>query len=813
MSSQVISVNAISVTGTAVSGQTDRVVTTPTTPIVIKFSNVPNLSGTLEFYSYTGTGLGAYVLINGLSTLAAANGWTSRTMTMPTDQTFTVAQEDSARSTTIRNTENQMRVPTYTYTQYVPDINSFSRSGSSIDSNIVFNWSSADSNAWVLQAIRNGVVIATKSGTTETTTTFTPGQINQTGAFIFRLTLTNTQFGTVAVKEIDGTLTRVEPSIGTLTPSDSNQNRDNVINVSWSSSNQQSYTLTIDGNTYTGTTATSLVIPANTLSKGVKSMTLTIKYTAAWGDVRTVSKTVTFTAYGKPAAPTLDGTTIYHTTYPTFVWTSSEQVAYQIIIKNSLDLTILDTGTITSTAKQYTSTVGLQNNATYTLQLRVRNSFDLWSDYSTKTITRIEPSIVALEPNGVNQNKDLPITISWVSTNQQTFSLVVDGVTYNGTTETNITLPAGTFPILKTVSMNLTIRYNSSMSTVLSATKDASFLLVGTPRTPQLEEKTTYHIAQPTFYWTSQDDYTQYHVIVVNNATTVFDSGEVVSTDNFCLCTTTLDNNSTYTVKVAVRTQYGYWSAFDSNTFQTSFEVSNQPSIQVVNVDNGVLINSNTTYSANFSSCEVYRRTENSEWSRIAYNFSNVFSYVDRYVGNETYYYRVTSVSTTGGRNDSQVASTMVKINNFNFVNVENINNGVEFIGDPAVTIGQNRQITTTLYSGVAAPVVETGTQIYRVGTASFTIRRPLYTKFLQVVRSSKVLLYRDRRGEKFYCNITSNINLQYRGGDVYNISFSFTEVPFLESDMYNGDGTPVNVVFWDGTYMFDNTISFSGEV
>ena len=47
--------------------------------------------------------------------------------------------------------------------------------------------------------------------------------------------------------------------------------------------------------------------------------------------------------------------------------------------------------------------------------------------------------------------------------------------------------------------------------------------------------------------------------------------------------------------------------------------------------------------------------------------------------------------------------------------------------------------------------------------------------------------------------------------GNWYTVSFRFTEVPFLEKDLYRGDGNQ-SLVFWDGTWRWDGTITWDGE-
>lgn len=478
---------------------------------------------------------------------------------------------------------------------------------------------------------------------------------------------------------------------------------------------------------------------------------------------------------------------------------------------------------------QFTSTdlaYNSLNNIRFDIEGTYKTESDTvkWSEYATYfksmvslgsvTVTNLTcnlPLITSFEPSGVNQDKDTNINVTWISNNQDEFTLTANNKTYSGIIAKGIVIPSSTFSKLETVNMVLTIRrrvYNQ----VFTATKTASFLLVGKPSTPVLEQKQYYSDAQPIFNWTCTDDYVQYRCEVYKSTALVFDSGDTVSSATSCQCSTTLENNTQYTVKVKVKTQFGYWSDYAVNTFTTQFVVANKPTINIYTSGNSIVINSDTVYSEAFDNCEIYRKTANTDWIRIAFNLDNNITYVDNFVGSETYYYKVTSVSTNNAKNDSDIASASISINNFNFANVEDIENGIELIGNPSISITQNRQVSTTLYSGCYAPVIENGIQNYKSGSASFTVRKNTYDKLLSIINNSKVLIYRDRRGEKFYCSVTSNLPKKYGGGDVYNINFNFVEVPFEEKDMYSGEGN-LPIVFFDGKYQFDGTLTFNAEL
>lgn len=515
-----------------------------------------------------------------------------------------------------------------------PVISDFLIDGTNIDSPIVCTFTLADTTSWTVQAILNDNVVASKSGTTANTCTFNVGDLRIIGNYTFKLIASNKYASVESNKAI--TLTRNEPTIISLEPDNVPQNINKQINLSWTTQNQQSYKLTLDGVIYNGTNATSLLLPSNTLTSGTKTMTLTITYTSSLGEVRTATKTVTFLAYGNPPNPILDGTTVYNNALPTFTWTSSEQVGYELKVRNSSNQDIIATGEVIGLEKQYASTIALDNNSNYTLLLRIKNQYSLWSE--------------------------------WVS-----------------------------------------------------------------------------------------------------------------------------------------------------KVFTTSFVVPNTPSIELVTTNNAsIIISFNVEYSSEFKNAEIWRKTDNTDWIRIAYNLDNTFSYEDKFVGNETYYYKVRAIGVSGGIAESNTVSetlgNLSPIKDFHLTNVENFNDNVVLIGNPSVRLTNNRKIVSTVFAGATAPKIDKGITNYKSMNLSFSVKEDTYNKLIDVVDNANVLLYRDGRGRKFYCQINSYPVVNYDTGGYLSISFNIVEVAFVEGDFYSGSGNQPSL-FFDGTWYFDGSRVLSGEV
>lgn len=698
--------------------------------------------------------------------------------------------------------------PYVEYTVAVPDISNIRLDNRSVDQAITVSFTLKDATSWTLQAIKDNVVVATRTGTTPTSAIFNPSEL-PVGDVIFRITATNSAETTV--EETVQTLTAPTPSISNIQLSDLNVAapivctatatnttswkveaiQNNVVISSKAGTGAISATFNVGEIKNTGDT-TFRVIGYNMWTSGYKDRNVTLKAPEA-----SVSNfLVTGTNIDETITCTAEGSHVYS-------WT------VQAIQNGTLKASKSGTG---NTINCMFSNGEINTKGSTEFKLLYANTWNNHQTSQTIILTRTEPKIIAIEPNGVTANRDVIIPITWSTENQQSFTLEVDGNVYTGTTSKGVNIPAGTIKSLGTKQIALSIKYQSSWGEVRTDRKVVTFIATGKPKAPRLDEHTHYDKALPTFTWVSEDEYVQYHIQVLNSENEVVDdSNHVVGNDGSYTCQTILSNQTTYTVQVKVKTAYGYWSDWATKTFTTDFIMANKPTIRVFSSNNSIIVNSFTKYSEPFDYCDIYRRTEHGKWVRIAHKLDNDISFKDHYVGKEKYYYKVASVSTSGGINDSDIASATVEIRNFNFVNVENLNNNIEFVGNPEVQITDVFESVSNEYAGVFAPIFEEGEHNYRTGSCSFVCPKELYDQFKLMISNSKVLMYRDCRGEKIYCKVTGNIPRHKFAQDWITISFKFVEVPFIEQDTYIGYGNTWSI-FWDGTYKWDGIAFWDGD-
>lgn len=97
---------------------------------------------------------------------------------------------------------------------------------------------------------------------------------------------------------------------------------------------------------------------------------------------------------------------------PVIEWTGGSQLSYQIIIENTLNEVVWDTGEVTSPIKARTSSFVFVNGATYKIKLRVKDGGGLFSSFTEKTVTvsYTPPAKAIVEAFANNLTIDLFVT-------------------------------------------------------------------------------------------------------------------------------------------------------------------------------------------------------------------------------------------------------------------------------------------------------------------------------------------------------------------------------------------------------------------
>lgn len=199
-----------------------------------------------------------------------------------------------------------------------------------------------------------------------------------------------------------------EPLIYAVEPSKINVNIDELSKVSFSTNNFiDRWELFINGSLFrTGTTEREVQISGGIFRAGTNTLKVTAYYSPAHdsSQIRTFTKEVAFTGFGKPSGPVLDFTTVYETATPTFTWTTGEsendtQVAFEIEVHTENKI-------VNSVERSYTMTTALLDQQNYIVRLRIKNKYEIWSSWIEKefktVFSELPKPIITLSPQKEN---------------------------------------------------------------------------------------------------------------------------------------------------------------------------------------------------------------------------------------------------------------------------------------------------------------------------------------------------------------------------------------------------------------------------
>ncbi len=502
-------------------------------------------------------------------------------------------------------------------------------------------------------------------------------------------------------------------------------------------------------------------------------------------------------------------------------------INWQSNIQDLVDINIIQSGIVRysvsgTSERSITVPANVLNIGGYDAQITAANNpYDDMGTTSTATqsltATTVLPTINTLEPSGVNQNVNQPIIVSWSSIGQHTYALrlIQNNValkTYTGTTETNFTVPKDTFKS-GNCNIELTISNSVNGAVLSSVPKVASFIGYGKPDAPVIDAKYIYSNSKPTINWTSEGQVSA-SIDVYKNDALIESSGEVLGTVPSYTVTKTLDNLTEYIVKIKTKNQFGLWSDVSTRIVKISYVVLPTPDFTLIrDAGGGILINITMPTTATFDGCEIWRKDDYSPWVRLAVKLGYSGQWTDNTVASNTvYYYKIIATSTQGGLSESVVKSEKAYVNNFVLVDIENTNRKSILKYNPQISYKTVTNFATNVFAGAVRPSVESDNTNYKVVSMGFDIELNELNHFENLINTSKVILLRDRRGLKLYGQMTDSLQVSYiPAADLYKISFSFTEVNFIERDIYNGFGD-LELLKFDGTWKFDGTQTFNGR-
>lgn len=589
-------------------------------------------------------------------------------------------------------------------------------------------------------------------------------------------------------------------------------NIDNAITCTWNQSDVTHWKVEAIKNnqvkaTKTGTTATSCIFNAGDIREDGK---YTFKITAYYNSESVeLSKDVTL-SYTMPEISNFEVVGNSIDSPISCSWTQKNVTSWKLeAIKNNI---VKATATGTDSTSYIFNTGSLTEGGDYIIKLtcyykNVSNTSVETSKNITLSYTQAKATIIDIPGTTINVDENL--TIAWVSENQTSFSLTLDGKTYTGTTEKSITLPGGSISHgSKTIT--LTVTYTGAYYSN-SATISTTFIAYGKPNTPVITSKSMVSSATPYIAWES-DGQVSYRIIIKKILNTVEDSGEVISTNKYHKITNALENNTTYVATLKIKNQYNLWSDEVTLEFTTQFNVPNTPTIQAFSSNGSIVINvsTNITGDSEYKNTEIWKREPLGKWKRMAYNLSAVDAWEDKYVGNGVKYeYKARNIGQTGGVSESDVVAAIAEVKGYTFYNVEDMDEYFSFKYDVKITPHLVTNIVSNLFAGSEAPITSTDGVMYWQTNIQFSTKNREDIISIIKLMKKKVLLFKDCKGHKHFGNIVGGPSLRETDLGIITISLEFTDTSFLEEDVYGGGNTGLKIIKWDGTWKFDGTQSF----
>lgn len=676
------------------------------------------------------------------------------------------------------------------------------------------SWTSTKQTNYKVEIVQNGSIKSTLTGTTATTATALPNTVTE-GKFTANVYVYNTVNGvsTTATISKEFTATLDKPTVSAV-GIDNTEPR-NPISLFWTSTKQTSFKAEVRQGgvlkaNLTGTTEKNVIIPYNTVTEGLFEVTLTIYNTVNGIDTSATFVKEATAVSNKPTVGTLTTNQLEARKPIILNWISEGQTGFIAEIRQGGVLkTTLTGGTDKTTTIPFNTVL----EGVFNVNLIVFNTINgidtsaiLNQDF---TAVIDKPIITSLEPDSINNNVNLTILSTWQASRQESFILKLIQnekiiTTYTGTTTQQINIPADTFKKgMCKLELSVTNVINGVSATV---TRVAEFLGYGKPIIPTFDDESLFNTAKPLFSWIAENQIAYVFYIYKNNVL-VETSDEVMSEVSNYQLITALENNTEYVIKVRTKNYYGLWSDLAEKTILTNYTELAKPQFDVIpDGEGGILINLNIVKEDEFFVAEIYRKDDYSDWTRLAMKMKHNSTWTDYTISsNKTYYYKVISTSLSGGIRESEVKSAKNNINHYHFINIENLNQHSILKYNPQVQLSYIGDTNSVLYAGCSKPRIWKGISNYRVGKMTFDVETSDFDYFMNLIQISKVILYKDCRGNKIYGSI-HDISTEYVKGvnSLVKIAFTFTETNFLEKDIYSAEDE-LTLMYYGNLWKLDN--------
>ena len=631
----------------------------------------------------------------------------------------------------------------YTFEIGDPTVENLTYQGNFWERPIIVNWRSQNQAGYEYELYYNNNKIKSGTGNKETTFTIPANTFTGTLPASVRVRTYNVDdegnkyYSDWSEKSIS--LKDIEATITNLLVSSEYWEKD--IELSWQSTDQEQLKIEVFKDntivkTYTGTTSSRYIIPAETLTAGNYTFKVWVGYANRF--VNFATKNVTL----KDIVPTitelnLSGSNIDYSL--TLGWTSTDQQKYEAEILKDEELKNSLSGTLD---KQIVFPNNTLETGNYTFRVRVGYK-DRWSEWAKITVTLIEsfPSIGAFEPDSITVKKEEDIRIWWTSTNQSSWEIKIDStLTYTGTYETEKILPPNTLTV-GNHKLTLIVTYRTALGVEKKVSKTVEFKVQGKPPLPTFTSGNRFMTSLPVISWDTQEQQGYLLEILKDDVivwTTKWQNGLVTRQKVLKIL-----EDGTYKARLKIMNVFTIESDYAIQEFTVSTNEVTEISLQATQIDKYIQLtwdNINDTFNVFFIIRDGIYIGKTSETIYNDYTACNKHDYV--IVGlNFNNVAKYSNLVNIGCSIDGCVMATVDNLTNM--INVGRVVNNYNFSGSINLT-GEAIYCT-----GREKPVMVWGEHSQATYTLKF-IDHENYFRFIEMCKRRQVFCYRDRNQKLF---------------------------------------------------------------
>lgn len=631
----------------------------------------------------------------------------------------------------------------YTFEIGDPTVENLTYQGNFWERDIIVNWRSQNQAGYEYELYYNNNKVKSGTGNKETTFTIPANTFTGTLPSSVRVRTYNVDdegnkyYSEWSEKSIS--LKDIEATITNLLVSSEYWEKD--IELSWQSTDQEQLKIEVFKDntivkTYTGTTSSRYIIPAETLTAGTYTFKVWVGYANRF--VNFATKNVTL----KDIVPTiaelnLSGSNIDYSL--TLGWTSTDQQKYEAEILKDEELKNSLSGTLD---KQIVFPNNTLETGNYTFRVRVGYK-DRWSEWAKITVTLIEsfPSIGAFEPDSITVKKEEDIRIWWTSTNQSSWEIKIDStLTYTGTYETEKILPPNTLTV-GNHKLTLIVTYRTALGVEKKVSKTVEFKVQGKPPLPTFTSGNRFMTSLPVISWDTQEQQGYLLEILKDDIivwTTKWQNGLVTRQKVLKIL-----EDGTYKARLKIINVFTIESDYAIQEFTVSTNEVTEISLQAAQIDKYIQLtwdNINDTFNVFFIIRDGIYIGKTSETIYNDYTACNKHDYV--IVGlNFNNVAKYSNLVNIGCSIDGCVMATVDNLTDM--INVGHVVNNYNFSGSINLT-GEAIYCT-----GREKPVMVWGEHSQATYTLKF-IDDENYFRFIEMCKRRQVFCYRDRNQKLF---------------------------------------------------------------